>query len=246
MRNCIILGSGRSGTSMVAGALAAGGYFMGEQLYPPRDSNPKGFFEGPQINGINEALLEPVVPPEQGLRYGQRWLAQLDSWRDIRLTGELERAIRVMVEREPYCFKDPRFSYTLPVWQPYLRSAVLLCVFREPGITAESIVKECAEVAYLSTVRMTLERALDIWTAIYRSVLSLPMEVAFVHYSQILGGDGLSRIARLLGAPVDASFPDMRLRRSRSNVPVPAPAASLYEELCRRAGYASHAAVGAS
>jgi len=44
MKNCIILGSGRSGTSMVAGTLAKSGYFMGDNLYPARESNPKGFF----------------------------------------------------------------------------------------------------------------------------------------------------------------------------------------------------------
>jgi hypothetical protein len=54
MRDCIVLGSGRSGTSMVAGALAKAGYFMGDRLYPARDANPLGFFEAPEINSINE------------------------------------------------------------------------------------------------------------------------------------------------------------------------------------------------
>lgn len=43
MYNIIILGSGRSGTSMMAGTLAKAGYFMGERLLPRNNANPKGF-----------------------------------------------------------------------------------------------------------------------------------------------------------------------------------------------------------
>jgi hypothetical protein len=62
MRNCIILGSGRCGTSMAAGCLAKAGYFMGEQLLPPRSANPKGLFEDEEINDINEQILAAYCP----------------------------------------------------------------------------------------------------------------------------------------------------------------------------------------
>ena len=42
---------------MAAGVLAHAGYFMGERFYPPDAGNPRGYFEDPQINGINEDLL---------------------------------------------------------------------------------------------------------------------------------------------------------------------------------------------
>jgi len=45
MKNIIILGSGRSGTSMVAGTLSNKNHFMGDDLLSPHEkSNPKGFF----------------------------------------------------------------------------------------------------------------------------------------------------------------------------------------------------------
>lgn len=228
---------------MVAGSLATAGYFMGDELYPPRGSNPKGFFEGPQINGINEALLAQIIPVEQGLRYGQRWLAELDSCDGISITPEIDQAITHMVKREPFCFKDPRFSYTLPVWKSYLRNTVFICVFREPGITAESIVKECAEMRYLSSVHMTMPRAFNVWTAIYKSALDLQKsfnDILFVHYSQVLNGDGLKKISELLNAPTDMSFPDVTLRRTRSTSPTPLATLSIYEELCRLSGYVDH------
>ena len=69
MRNIIILGSGRSGTSMLAGCLSTSGYFMGDNLYKKRESNPKGFFENKEINTINEDILSLVTknrPPILG------------------------------------------------------------------------------------------------------------------------------------------------------------------------------------
>ncbi len=60
--NCLILGSGRSGASMVAGSLSQSGYFMGDNQFGSKQGNPKGLFEDEEIDGINEALLSQVVP----------------------------------------------------------------------------------------------------------------------------------------------------------------------------------------
>src|SRR5262249_21790216 len=74
-RNCLILGSGRSGTSMLAGMLRLAGYYMGEHLVPADPSNPKGYFEDDEVNAINEELLSPVTPPRSHPAFGWRWLA---------------------------------------------------------------------------------------------------------------------------------------------------------------------------
>src|SRR5438067_12472105 len=88
MRDCLVLGSGRSGTSLVAGVLHQSGYFTGHDLLPASPTNPRGFFEDREVNAINEALLERVLPgpplarvrhpffPDRP-RFGQRWLAAL-------------------------------------------------------------------------------------------------------------------------------------------------------------------------
>ena len=58
MNNCLILGFGRSGTSLLGGLLHHSGYFSGNHLHPARESNPKGFYEDVVINRINEHILE--------------------------------------------------------------------------------------------------------------------------------------------------------------------------------------------
>ena len=41
----------------MGGILYEVGYYMGDNLYPARNSNPKGFFENGEINSINESIL---------------------------------------------------------------------------------------------------------------------------------------------------------------------------------------------
>src|SRR5712692_8846296 len=95
MRNCFILGCGRSGTSLTAGLFAQSGYFMGDHLYVGDEGNPKGYFEDREINGINEGLLAQLLPgPRRNLvdklfklaypkTQWYRWLAELPLDRRI-------------------------------------------------------------------------------------------------------------------------------------------------------------------
>src|SRR6185437_1628887 len=131
-RNCLILGSGRSGTSMAAGILAQTGYFMGDDLWPADIGNPKGYFEDREVNTINDEL------------------------------------IAVVKARQAFCFKDPRFSYTLSVWRHYIGDALLLCVFRDPGVTASSMVRECKRAEHMQGTEVDERWALKVWEAMYR------------------------------------------------------------------------------
>ena len=106
-RNCLILGSGRSGTSMAAGILARAGYFMGAELWPADIGNPKGYFEDREVNKINDELIAPAAPktPPHGLRKlllgdipilgnYQHWIAVLRPGVSIQLSAGDELADR--------------------------------------------------------------------------------------------------------------------------------------------------------
>lgn len=234
---------------MVAGALAEAGYFMGKRLHRPRSANPKGFFESPQINRTNDALLRQVVPhrslfvghwlhPERLGRY-HMWLARVPLDTVIPCSDGLHARMRKFVRLTPYCFKDPRFSYTLPAWRPILGDAVFVCVFRDPAVTAQSIVKECDSPRYRG-LPMTAEWAFDTFTLMYRHILNVHRhdgQWLFLHYDQVLAGDGLARLAEHLDADVDQEFPDKSLRRSEPRVTPPSAAAEVYAALCELAEY---------
>lgn len=250
-RDCVILGAGRSGTSMTAGLLAGSGYFMGRQLWGAREANPKGFFEDREINWINERLLAPLAPgPLPGplgrivLRYPalfRRWLALVPPGVEIPRQPRLARRMERLANRTPFCFKDPRFCYTLPAWSPWLDGAARLCVFREPERTATSIARELETASYLRGVDLDRERILAVWNAMYRHVLDHHRQRGdwlFVHFEQVIDGRALGAIEGLLGARIDRGFPDPALRRSPAAGPaLPAAVERTYGELCELAGF---------
>ena len=200
---------------MVAGTLAASGWHLAPDLFAPRAANPKGFFEAPEINGINEALLAPVLPDRPRLGAGQRWLGVPNA--PVRSTPELDARMLSALRAAPFCHKDPRFSFTLPAWRPHLPDATgFVCVFRDPALTAQSLLEECRTARYLRGVELDREHALELWSESYRAILEqrdAGGEFLFLHYDQALAPSGLARLARFLGAPLDASFPDRALRR---------------------------------
>lgn len=249
MRNCIVLGSGRSGTSLLAGLVHDSGYFMGDELLEPTTANPKGYFESREINTLNDELLASVttVRPRKPLGYlfplrlpsGLLWLADIDLDVEIRPNSEQLAQIRRLAAREPFCFKDPRFCYTLGAWRPVLQDAAFLCVFREPGRTAVSMKRNVRDRPYRGFY-LTRAHALRAWTSMYQHVLrqhsSLGGEWLFVHYDQILDGSAIPRIERAVATRVSASFVDRTLRRSRDDSSrVPQRTIQTYRQLCELA-----------
>lgn len=238
MRNCLILGSGRSGTSMVAGSLRLAGYHMGEGLKAGTDSNPLGYFESDEINGLNEELLRPVAAglagrpvtewrlPHPPLGTDQHWLACLPPDVAVPEAPGTAGRLAAAAAHEPFCYKDPRFSYTLPVWRPYLekRDVLHVCVFRQPGRTVSSMLKDIAEREYLKRLPLEPPYMWQVWIQMYDRIVREHRRKGrwlFLSYDQAASGAGLRRLGRLLGAPVDLSFPSPSLKRSpdRGNVP---------------------------
>jgi len=253
MKNVIILGSGRSGTSMVAGTLAKAGYFMGEHLLPANNANPKGFFEDIEVNSINEDILANVAPRRPKI-FGnvlfrhiplpyQRWLLALPLSKSPLASQAIEKRITTLLKNKPFCLKDPRFSYTLPCWIPFLENAVFIVVFREPMTTAKSINKECQDDSQLHSLAMSEERAMKVWECMYKHILKMSendcQDWLFLHYDQILTGNGGDLIARHTGANIDLSFPEKRLKRSNSTDSPPPSALGIYQKLCTKAGFDS-------
>ncbi len=252
MRNVIILGSGRSGTSLVAGLLEKSGYFMGEHLWAARKSNPKGFFEDREINQINEDLLDPIAPKRIKFlgkeffrdrpNYWDRWLTKITLDKRIPPPSDslIQRMFKV-TQNTPFCFKDPRFSYTLSVWRPFLKDTVYICVFREPTRTATSILKECRDVERLrKTIKITYTHALRVWELMYSHILESHQyegDWLFLHYDQFVYNQGANRLQEFTGAKIDHSIIDPSLRRSFSDKSVPTRVNEICDKLYCLAGY---------
>jgi hypothetical protein len=252
MKNCIILGSGRSGTSLAAGTLNQGGYFMGNHLNPPNETNPKGQFEDIEITSINEDILAQVTRrrPSNFLGdvffrtrpvFGQRWLSRipLDTKFDPSLS--IEKRIKQFLEHEPYCYKDPRFSYTLSVWRAFIKNTVFICVFRHPSITVSSILFQKKMVPHLKNFSISSKHAFAVWELMYSHILNKHFltggDWLFVHYDQLLDGSVFEKLETELETEVNKNFADRRLKRSKPQHRVSERIISLYYRLCDLAGY---------
>jgi glycosyltransferase involved in cell wall biosynthesis len=160
----------------------------------------------------------------------------------ISLTPTLELIARIQraTRNVPFCYKDPRFCYTLPVWAPFLKDTTVVCVFRSAAVTVVSTLKECAEVEALQQLNISYRRALEIWYQMYSHVLQHRQsggQWLLLHYDQILKGDGLDKLAAATGAIVDRSFPDSTLARTQTRQPIRSKYLELYRELCHLAEY---------
>jgi len=251
MKNVIILGCGRSGTSMLAGIVSNNRYFIGSDYIEPRESNPKGFFEGREINEINERLIARLSSGRHRPRLrllgkssvpgpGQRWLSRIPAGVEIPRDPEIECEIEKLTQFEPYCFKDPRFCYTLPIWRDYLKNEVYICVYRDPADTVASILKECRTEEYLNNLKIDAEAVFDLWHLMYSRITdahSRRGRWTFVHYDQLFRTETIEQLGHIVESKVCFDFADKGLNRTKSQQKSPEKVLELYHNLNRLAGH---------
>lgn len=235
---------------MVAGTLVASGLNAFADDLEATDANPRGFFESKTINRLNEDLLAQVVPlrpPRWGrvffrqrLYRGQLWLATPPLRPVIQMTPTVAEAIRAVLPPEPYCLKDPRFSYTLESWLPLLREPLCICVFRDPAISVASLLREVQRARYLRHTKFDAARAYRVWESCYQHILDLSSRAGswlFVHYEQWLDPRHHPGIESAVGGPLVWGSVTSALARSRPSSIAPPSAVARYEELCDLAAY---------
>ncbi len=250
MLNLIIVGCGRSGTSALAGMMHNSGYNTGDNFIPVRRGCPKGFFEDREIIRINDKILFHSYPkkhPFSGLwildyKYctGNGWLARLGLNARLFSSKEIEERIIRAVQNEPFCYKDPRFCYTLPVWKPFLKKTFFICIFREPEISATSIIKESWDEIYMKNIPIDFSIAVEIWTLMYKHVLEKNYPYKnwiFLHYNQLFTKDSLDRLEKILKIKLNRDFIDISLKRTKSSRIVPEATKEIYNKLCQLAEY---------
>lgn len=115
----MILGVARSGTSCLAGALAAAGAYFGEELKPPDIQNPKGNYEDLPLSLLNQQILASC---------GRSWssLRKLPKdWKRRHQVEQLKAKIRQelrqrFARRGLVAIKDPRLVILYPLYAEVL------------------------------------------------------------------------------------------------------------------------------
>jgi hypothetical protein len=227
MRSCLIMGSGRSGTSLMAGLLSDSGYYQGARLLRPKEDNPRGFFEDRYINDLNERIMGSALrftrlrwlhrlAPRIPLRTNG-WMALLPLDARVEASRSQQGEIAALVAREPYCYKDPRFSYTYPAWRPFLAGAgpaLSIVVFRHPAEVCASVLSFFSRRRASYAPRFIFE----VWLGIYQHILEHARQGGdwlFVNYRDLLSGQAIPRVEQELGTATNRQMIDPALNRSR-------------------------------
>ena len=127
-----IAGMHRSGTSMVARVLHIAGLYLGreEDLKGPSEHNRDGFWEHRKFVELNEEILNELgggwdCPPP----FPDRWT---EAEGLLRLKEKAEALLEEFADREPWGWKDPRNSLTLPFWMDRFPAMKVVVCVRNP------------------------------------------------------------------------------------------------------------------
>lgn len=233
---------------MLAGMFSGVGYFQGDDLYEPREANPKGFFENWKINTLNERIIVSSVQTSFGVeaaaflksyyRDGQYWLARLPREFRCHATEAQIAEIATLAANRPFAFKDPRFCYTLDAWMDAAPGTLALCIFRSPGAVVRSILHEAQAAPYLRDLRISVSDLYEGWRNMYLRVLDLKRlgrEIFFLNYAALFSSETQLALESLVEAPLNRSFPEQRLERQRFDGDVDASVGALFDGLCELA-----------
>jgi hypothetical protein len=121
VRNILIVGAPRSGTSLTAGAFARHGYFIGrieeEHMREGDAGNPFGYFEADDVIDANVELFEAAGFPHHNTwlfdEIGEDAIRRID---ELEPRGEHRKLMALYDTHAPWVWKDPRLCFTLGYW----------------------------------------------------------------------------------------------------------------------------------
>jgi hypothetical protein len=137
-----VVSIGRSGTSLFARILheVLGVDFGLEADHIPRNyNNPDGYFENAEFLAFNDRILQAaggwvLSPPPIN------YMALLVPAVRTELVGEAKNLLKKYALDKPrFGWKDPRLSFTLPIWREACPEIVPIIVFRQPMSVSASI-----------------------------------------------------------------------------------------------------------
>ena len=113
-RLVLVTGSGRSGTSSVAGTLKRLGLHVPQPEVPADDKNPRGYYEPLWVTEFHKRVLNPVPVRTIDTRPDAAAVA------DAAITPEVEAELRAwladQLDEPQVLVKDPRAFWILPAW----------------------------------------------------------------------------------------------------------------------------------
>ncbi len=135
----LIIGMHRSGTSAIAGLIAAQGAYIAPEslLLPAGNDNPHGFWERQDALAINRKIMKAQ---NCNWHYIQGFSSEIPIAENLKT--ELRLCVDDLQSKPVFALKDPRLCLTMPYWLPYFRQMPLIVfAVRHPAAIAQSLLQ---------------------------------------------------------------------------------------------------------
>lgn len=250
-----VTGMHRSGTSLVANLLRLCGLYLGaeQDFLPATPDNQAGYWENRQFSDLNDEVLKELggtwdFPPVTS----EGWPEQV-RFNDLRI-----RAERLLVEfrsHEPWGWKDPRNSLTLPFWISLGSFKTPFLYGQGPKLKTVICVRNPFEVFYSLRDRQYTPNAagLNLWLIYNQMALdsTLPEDRIVTHYETYFRAarPELRRLLEFLNLPasdeliehgitaISGNLRHQQFREEMLDETLDPRIANLYQALCREADY---------
>lgn len=251
-----ITGMHRSGTSLVANLLSGCGLYLGneEDLMPATVDNPKGYWENREFLVLNNEVLAELGGDWESPPATHEGWPEEARFRPLRAKAEL--LLEKFAGHEPWGWKDPRTSLTLPFWMSLNGLRVPFWLDVAPKLKIVLCLRNPLEISRsLSTRRFSPTSAgLDLWLLYNREILNatLPEDRIVTHYEAYFRDPHaeLRRVLNFLDMPISVELIDSArtivsdiLHRHRlkpeqlHEESMPSEVLELYQNMCHEADY---------
>lgn len=174
----IVLGSHRSGTSLLTRLInMMGAYFgVGAASIGFNNENPKGFWERRDVIDVNdEILLHKGCTWEQLAAWKMETLPNKKSFKELdEIDHKIKNILLELDANRPWVVKDPRLCLTYPYWKRHLEVPVLVNMTREPLEVALSL---------KTRNKFPLHHGLAIWEYYAVGMVNAALELPAIHIS---------------------------------------------------------------
>ena len=121
MKNVIILGAGRTGSSLLAGLIAHNRYYINAEKIAARKAYPDGDYENPDLVDLNQKiLLDSGYGYSKVMAHKPVDIAAIEQLALNTRDDVYADFLKQCEENRPWLWKDPRLCYTIYFWNSFL------------------------------------------------------------------------------------------------------------------------------